>query len=435
MPGVRLMPALRGRLVGPGVCSMRTAVAFGLLCWNVVATCAEPLVFDPVAPATDQALHLPGNYRYEILVRAGDELPGGGIFPERNDMNAFVPVAPGRAHLVVNHELRPGRITILTLQKAGRLWNMVASRSARVPGGTWNNCGGNATPWGTVLSAEEYPPVTRLQLLSHLARGISMDPGHYGWMVEIDPATGQGVKRRGLGRFSHENAAVMPDRRTVYMGEDRRDGALYKFVAEREGDLSRGALYVLDAEGRRWLSIPHEDLRDARGAAHDLGATRFDRLEEVEYNAADGMLYIAETGDIRKSGPDRYGRVWRLDPRTLAMEVFLQGRPDGVVNPDNLAVEPGTGRLLVHEDRYDELRAPTAGMPNNSLWVVDHEGHAMRFASIPRGGEPTGGAFAPDGTLFFSVQHPDAPWRSSVVQVIAREPGKGTSKGTSELFN
>jgi secreted PhoX family phosphatase len=92
---------------------------------------------------------------------------------------------------------------------------------------------------------------------------------------------------------------------------------------------------------------------------------------------------------------------------------------EGIVNPDNIAIEPVTGRVFIQEDRYDEFMAPTEGMPNASLWIAETDGTINRFANMPFASEVTGGAFAPDGTLFFNVQHPEIPWVASVVQVIA----------------
>lgn len=123
--------------------------------------------------------------------------------------------------------------------------------------GTFQNCAGGTTPWGTVLSAEENfqdqvpEPV--------MADGSSFDPSHtpfiltedkvdgrgnpfglagnkYGWIVEVDPSNPKdyGTKHTWLGRYRHEAVAVHAvagKPLAVYSGCDRKGGHLYKFIS------------------------------------------------------------------------------------------------------------------------------------------------------------------------------------------------------------
>jgi secreted PhoX family phosphatase len=123
--------------------------------------------------------------------------------------------------------------------------------------GTFGNCAGGTTPWGTVLSAEEN---IQLQVPEPVyADGTSFDPGKlpleldeeqllgqgnvfglagnkYGWIVEIDPANPKdnGTKHTWLGRYRHEAVGVRVESGkplAFYSGCDRRGGHIYKFVS------------------------------------------------------------------------------------------------------------------------------------------------------------------------------------------------------------
>ncbi len=159
--------------------------------------------------------------------------------------------------------------------------------------GTFQNCAGGTTPWGTVFSAEENfqsqvpEPV--------MADGSAMDPStrpfsiavdmdgsgsvmgfagnKYGWMVEVDPANPNdyGTKHTWLGRYRHEAVgfhAVAGKKLAVYSGCDRRGGHLYKFVSQgtvldptakvNSRLLSDGMLYgaKFNADGTgKWIAL------------------------------------------------------------------------------------------------------------------------------------------------------------------------------------
>ena len=164
--------------------------------------------------------------------------------------------------------------------------------------GTFGNCAGGTTPWGTVLSAEEnfqdqvYEPVmadgsafsptqSRLvvddegELLGH-GNTFGLAGNKYGWMVEVDPTNPDdfGTKHTWLGRYRHEAVAVRGEAGqplAVYSGCDRRGGHLYKFVsAERVQEptdksnsrlLEAGTLYAakFNSDGTgRWIPLQAE---------------------------------------------------------------------------------------------------------------------------------------------------------------------------------
>jgi secreted PhoX family phosphatase len=174
--------------------------------------------------------------------------------------------------------------------------------------GTFGNCAGGETPWGTYLTAEENiqdyfgnleqlkarsdvdPYIVeshrrwRMWKVSSLYSWEAVDarfdlprtptePFRHGWIVEIDPRdpARPPVKRTALGRFAHEGASpfIAGDGRVaVYMGDDDKFECIYKFVSDGRFDpknpaanrdlLDHGTLYAarLDTSGRgEWLPL------------------------------------------------------------------------------------------------------------------------------------------------------------------------------------
>jgi uncharacterized protein len=174
-----------------------------------------------------------------------------------------------------------------------------ADPSGRRVLGTFNNCAGGTTPWGTVLSGEEnfnqyFQPsgaVPASHEASYARYGIptvatdsgrlwrevdsrfdpSLEPNEpyrFGWVVELDPADPTSTPRKHtmLGRFKHEGANVTIARNghaVAYMGDDERGDYLYKFVSAATYDpgdtqqarrhnltlLTTGTLYVARLTG------------------------------------------------------------------------------------------------------------------------------------------------------------------------------------------
>jgi secreted PhoX family phosphatase len=139
-------------------------------------------------------------------------------------------------------------------------------------------------------------------------------------------------KRTALGRFKHENAALVVNldgRVVIYMGDDSRGQYLYRFVSKhcfRPGDqkmncelLAEGTFYVarFDAPGDalggtgRWLPLRHgegsliapmfsdqaEVLVFARQAAKLAGATTMDRPEWVAIHPDGKSVYCSLTNN------------------------------------------------------------------------------------------------------------------------------------------
>ena len=122
--------------------------------------------------------------------------------------------------------------------------------------GLWITCGASLSPWGTHLSSEEYEPDAFAIASSAQFKAYSQNlygdetkanPYHYGHLPEVtvNPDGTAAIKKHFcLGRISHELVQVMPDNRTVFMGDDATNSGYFVFVADNEKDLSSGSLYV-----------------------------------------------------------------------------------------------------------------------------------------------------------------------------------------------
>lgn len=160
--------------------------------------------------------------------------------------------------------------------------------------GTFANCAGGTTPWGTALSAEENFQVQVPE--SVYADGTAFNPSErafaldeeelygqgnvfglagnkYGWIVEVDPANPEdyGTKHTWLGRYRHEAVGVRVEpgfKLAFYSGCDRRGGHIYKFVSrdavrDRQDKansqlLQNGMLYAakFNSDGTgRWIPL------------------------------------------------------------------------------------------------------------------------------------------------------------------------------------
>jgi uncharacterized protein len=256
--------------------------------------------------------------------------------------------------------------------------------------GTFGNCSGGTTPWGTVLSAEEnfqdqvpepvyadgssMSPSDKLFLVDEEGVGgqgnvLGLAGNKYGWIVEIDPANPSdfGTKHSWLGRYRHEAVGVRAEagkQLAFYSGCDRRGGHVYKFVSR-------------------------DPVRDPRSKSNS-------RL------LANGMLYAA------KFNEDGTGTWIPLAPDTPVnpdMPSMIEGgllplplRPDGgVFKADS---DEAVAQFKQRFSTIGQLYTGTEQERQGAILIDAH--YAANAAGATATARPEDTDVRPDGTLFIT---------------------------------
>ena len=311
------------------------------------------------------------------------------------------------------------------LRTAGSMDGMTAR-------GTFGNCSGGTTPWGTILSGEENfngyfrtPGTSETDLRYGLAdeetvRGweavdprfdarsaeYANEPNHFGWIVEVDPTDPSSTPRKhtAMGRFKHEGANVIlaaNGHAVAYMGDDERFDYLYKFVSRDtaiDGDrahnltlLENGDLFVAQFSGDSPAS--EIDGSGALPADGGFGGTgRWIPLTQDGESVVDGMS-TAEVLVYTRLAADKVGAT-KMD------------------RPEDVQPNPLTGRVYVactnNTDRGSEGKAPA---DETNPRTENRDGHIVEIAED--GGSQTATTFtwtlllvagdpAQNGSTYFS---------------------------------
>jgi uncharacterized protein len=460
------------------------------------------LTFNPIAPSDRDDLVLPQGFRSQEVIVYGDRFTNSGErFGFNADFTAFIPrnATGTEGILVVNHEYvgsptdNYGQafaavvggvpnvddykadvgVSVVDLYKSpGSAWYVKPGSAINrrftadslviadgpalqgVPnvGGTLGNCSGCHTPWNTVLTCEEnyqdYVPENLVTDGQGTVGGVFNKNGtHFGWVVEIDPQDPASipVKHTWLGRFRHENVSIRTAPNEVviaYMGDDRTNGHVYKFIsngrfvpgsAANKQLLSSGRLFSarFNADGTgQWIELapgttlnPYPGavaptvptgattlggvyntqgniLIDAYRASNLVGATPTGRPEDVEVHPIDKSVFIAFTANATAQNSlftNIYGELMRLvegsgdgTGTTFTWQRWKAGGPNDASRagqvfaaPDNLSFD-NAGNMWVVTD------ISTASLNTNANYTA-FKNNGMFF--VPTSGQHAGTAF------------------------------------------
>lgn len=258
----------------------------------------------------------------------------------------------------------PSPLAVLTLDQdpaSGRLrlarYHEVDTAAVH---GLWTTCGASLSPWNTHLASEEYPPDATTAATSAWFRGFSRhlygdpdraNPYRYGHVPEVTvhpDGTGTVRKHYGLGRFSHEVVKVMPDERTVLMGDDWDNGGLFLFVAGAPRDLSAGTLYVA-----LWQQTSGRGPGAAKLAWIRLGHATSSEIEAL----IDGGIRAADIMDVRTAEPDEAG--------------FTRVPYEGKFNWVRLKAGMDKAAAFLETHRYAALRGGSLGFTKMEGVAID----------------------------------------------------------------
>ncbi len=349
-----------------------------------------------------------------------DIYPGAVDLTDMNTVNETKKHA-GR-YLYRTHEVRPGATPF-----AGGAVSVVDMKTGAakvlVQRADWEALDGLLwTPWHTILFAEE---TITAQLRDPEAPNAESGMLYELKLVNGDPTTAEVVKVRPmLGSLSHEGIEV-DDEGNVYVIDEEKAGAIYKFTPKQYGDLSSGQLYVLRVKNgakvgeAEWVALDMYQVQiNARVAAKAVGATPYCRPEDLE--RIEDTLYAALTCEdaTNAANTSGVGAVLSVSLGAVPMvnyfvqpgvNVAKEVKPTptvsgvtGMKSPDNLA-ESSDGKLWIVEDN-----------DNSDIWVAlpdeNNDGYSdgvHLFASLKdKPAEGTGIYFGKDPhTLFVNIQH------------------------------
>lgn len=287
----------------------------------------------------------------------------------------------------------PSPIAILTLDQNQTTGHLELKKYFNVDTSTvhglWITCGASMSPWNTHLSSEEYEPDAFEQGIGGPSpKGISKNffgdeaaakPYNYGHLPEVivnKDGSGSIVKHFCMGRISHELVHVMPDNRTVIMGDDYTNGGFFMFIADVAKDLSAGKLYVAkyvselteSSTGQiKWIELGHATSQEIEKMVNVDNIQPSDIMESLTTNPNDASY--TEIILAKK-------KLWvKVKPGMEKAAAFLETHRYAALKGGSMAFTKMEGTTINIKDKvaYSALaNIQNSMIKDNAAWVAAH---------------------------------------------------------------
>ena len=232
----------------------------------------------------------------------------------------------------------PSPIAVATLDQDKSTGALTVKKYYNIPTaavhGLWIACAGSLSPWNTHLSSEEYEPDAWVvektgdsggyfkQFSSNtFGSATAANPYHYGHVPEVTvkpDGTATIKKHYCMGRISRELVQVMPDNRTVLMGDDYTNGGVFMFIADVAKVLSSGTLYVAKM-------IQTGAAQSADGGAFTISWIKLGSATSVEIENLANSLKASQIIDVQTAAAGGYTAV-SLDGAAVQYVKVLAGQ-------------------------------------------------------------------------------------------------------------
>ena len=287
----------------------------------------------------------------------------------------------------------PSPIAILTLDQNQTTGHLELKKYFNVDTsavhGLWITCGASMSPWNTHLSSEEYEPDAFEQGIGGPSpKGISKNffgdeaaakPYNYGHLPEVivnKDGSGSIIKHFCMGRISHELVHVMPDNRTVIMGDDYTNGGFFMFIADVAKDLSAGKLYVAkyvselteSSTGQiKWIELGHATSQEIEKMVNVDNIQPSDIMESLTTNPNDASytkIILAKK------------KLWvKVKPGMEKAAAFLETHRYAALKGGSMAFTKMEGTTINIKDKvaYSALaNIQNSMIKDNAAWVAAH---------------------------------------------------------------